>query len=89
MAEEMNQNVQPQGWKDVQITPDMALSMIVGFMNVLNQRLATVENIVTVPDIDGKSRSLTEIYAKQAEAEMAAQVKQAEQAEQTEQEKGE
>ena len=29
MAEEMNQNVQPQGWKDVQITPDMALSMIV------------------------------------------------------------
>ena len=86
MAEEMNQNVQPQGWKDVQITPDMALSMIVGFMNVLNQRLATVENIVTVPDIDGKSRSLTEIYAKQAEAEMAAQAKQAEQ---TEQEKGE
>lgn len=86
MAEEMNQNVQPQGWKDVQITPDMSLSMIVGFMNVLNQRLATVENIVTVPDIDGKSRSLTEIYAKQAEAEMAAQAKQAEQ---TEQEKGE
>ena len=86
MAEEMNQNVQPQGWKDVQITPDMALSMIVGFMNVLNQRLATVENIVTVPDIDGKSRSLTEIYAKQAETEMAAQAKQAEQ---TEQEKGE
>ena len=86
MAEEMNQNVQPQGWKDVQITPDMALSMIVSFMNVLNQRLATVENIVTVPDIDGKSKSLTEIYAKQAEAEMAAQAKQAEQ---TEQEKGE
>ena len=86
MAEEMNENIQPQGWKDVQITPDMALSMIVGFMNVLNQRLATVENIVSVPDIDGKSRSLTEIYAKQAEAEMAAQTKQAEQ---TEQEKGE
>ena len=76
MAEEMNQNVQPQGWKDVQITPDMALSMIIGFMNVLNQRLATVENIVTVPDVDGKSRSLTEIYAKQAEAEMAAQASQ-------------
>lgn len=86
MAEEKNQNAQPQGWKDVQITPDMSLSMIVGFMNVLNQRLATIENIVTVPDIDGKSRSLTEIYAKQAEAEMAAQAKQTEQ---TEQEKGE
>ena len=75
MPEEKNQNAQPQGWKDVQITPDMSLSMIVGFMNVLNQRLATIENIVTVPDIDGKSRSLTEIYAKQAEAEMAAAAK--------------
>ena len=72
MPEEKNQNAQPQGWKDVQITPDMPLSMIVGFMNILNQRLVTIENIVTVTDIDGKSRSLTEIYAKQAEAEMAA-----------------
>ena len=54
MAEEKNQNVQPQGWKDVEITPDMSLSMIVGFMNVLNQRLATVENIVTVPTEDGR-----------------------------------
>ena len=66
MAEEKNQNVQPQGWKDVEITPDMSLSMIVGFMNVLNQRLATVENIVSVPT-DGKMISLTDYYAKQAE----------------------
>ena len=72
MAEEKNQNAQPQGWKDVQITPDMSLSMIVGFMNVLNQRLATIENIVTVPDADGKPISLTELYAKRVEAEMAA-----------------
>ena len=72
MPEEKNQNAQPQGWKDVQITPDMPLSMIVGFMNILNQRLATIENIVTVPDVDGKPISLTEVYAKQAEAEMAA-----------------
>ena len=72
MAEEKNQNAQPQGWKDVQITPDMSLSMIVGFMNVLNQRLATIENIVTIPDVDGKPISLTEVYAKQAETEMAA-----------------
>lgn len=76
MAEEMNQNVQPQGWKDVQITPDMALSMIVGFMNVLNQRLATVENIVSVPTDDGKMVSLTDYYAEQAAAEMAAQAAQ-------------
>ena len=82
MAEEMNQNVQPQGWKDVQITPDMASSMIVGFMNVLNQRLATVENIVSVPTDDGKMVSLTDYYAEQAAAEMAAQAEQAKQAEQ-------
>lgn len=82
MTEEMNENVQPQGWKDVQITPDMALSMIVGFMNVLNQRLATVENIVSVPTDDGKMISLTDYYAKQAEAEMAAQAEQAKQAKQ-------
>ena len=82
MPEEKNQNVQPQGWKDVEITPDMSLSMIVGFMNVLNQRLATVENIVTVPADDGKMISLTDYYAKQAEAEMAAQTEQAKQAEQ-------
>ena len=84
MAEEKNQNVQPQGWKDVEITPDMSLSRIVDFMNVLNQRLATVENIVTVPTEDGKMISLTDYYyAKQAEAEMAAQAEQAKQAEQT------
>ena len=83
MAEEKNQNVQPQGWKDVEITPDMALSMIVGFMNVLNQRLATVENIVSVPTDDGKMVSLTDYYAEQAAAEMAAQAEQAKQAEQT------
>lgn len=77
MAEEKNQNVQPQGWKDVEITPEMSLSMIVGFMNVLNQRLATVENIVSVPADDGKVISLTDYYAKQAEAEMAAQAEQA------------
>ena len=77
MAEEKNQNVQPQGWKDVEITPDMSLSMIIGFMNVLNQRLATVENIVTVPTEDSKMISLTDYYAKQAEAEQAKQAEQA------------
>ena len=88
MAEEKNQNVQPQGWKDIEIIPDMSLSMIVDFMNVLNQRLATVENIVTVSTEDGKMISLTDYYAKQAEAEQAKQAE-AEQAKQAEQAKGE
>ena len=55
----------------------MSLSMIIGFMNVLNQRLATVENIVTVPTEDSKMISLTDYYAKQAEAEQAKQSEQA------------
>ena len=74
MAEEKNQNFR---WKDVGITPDTPLLMIVDFMNVLNQRLATVENIVSVPADDGKIISLTDYYAKQAEAEQAKQAEQA------------
>lgn len=72
MAEEMNQNVQPQGWRDVQINPEMSIAMLVGFMNVLNQRLATVEDLVNVADSEGNAMNLTEYYARQAQAEMAA-----------------
>ena len=32
------------GWAQVNITPDMPLALIVNFMNVLNQRLVTIEN---------------------------------------------
>lgn len=62
MAEEK----QVQGWRDVQITPDMPLSAIVHFANILNQRLVTVEDLIKV---DGKT--LTQIYAEQAEQERA------------------
>ena len=55
-----------QGWKDVQITPEMPLGAIVHFANILNQRLVAVEDILKV---DGKT--LTEIYAEQAEKERA------------------
>jgi hypothetical protein len=38
-------------------------------MNVLNQRLVTIENIVTVQGPEGKMISLTDLYALQSEEE--------------------
>lgn len=61
-----------QGWADVVITPDMPLSVLVNFMNVLNQRLVTIED-QTVIDFEGSKKTLTEIYRIQAEREMEAQ----------------
>ena len=78
-----NQNVnqtqeqkQPQGWRDVVITPDMPLSAIVQFLNVLNQRLCGIEDTVTVALPTGEEVSITKAYELQAEAEMAAQNRQ-------------
>lgn len=70
---ENTENKVPQGWRDVQIVPDMPLSALVNFLNVLNQRLCALEDIVTVPGEDGKATSLTDLYALQAEAAMKAQ----------------
>ena len=63
-----------QGWADVVITPDMPLSVLVNFMNVLNQRLVTIED-QTVIDFEGSKKTLTEIYRVQAEREMESQAK--------------
>lgn len=63
-----------QGWTDVVITPDMPLSVLVNFMNVLNQRLVTIED-QTVIDFEGSKKTLTEIYRIQAEREIEAQAK--------------
>ena len=62
MAEER----QIQGWRDVQITLNMPLDAIVHFANILNQRLVAVEDILKVDD-----KTLTELYAEQAEQERA------------------
>lgn len=71
-----NQNVnqtqeqkQPQGWKDVVITPDMPLGAIVQFFNILNQRLCTIEDNLLVEMPTGEKLSITQVYALQAEAE--------------------
>ena len=58
-----------QGWKDVVITPDMPLTAIVQFLNVLNQRLCTIEDNLTIEMQNGEKLSITEIYRIQAEEE--------------------
>lgn len=78
-----NQNVnqtqeqrQPQGWRDVVITPDMPLAAIVQFFNVLNQRLCTIEDNLKVEMPTGEQLSISEIYRIQAEQEQKAQEEQ-------------
>ena len=56
-----------QGWKDVVITPDMPLTAIVQFLNVLNQRLCTIEDNLSVEMQNGEKLSITEIYRIQEE----------------------
>ena len=77
--ENQNQTPQvPQGWKDVNIVPDMPLTAMVQFLNILNQRLCTVEDNTFIKDDQGNMISLTKLYAIQAEAEMQAQMQQEE-----------
>jgi hypothetical protein len=73
--ENQNQNVnqQPQGWKDVNIVPDMPLTAIVHFLNILNQRLCNVEDNLKVEMPTGEQLSISEVYRIQAEQEQQAQ----------------
>lgn len=64
---------QPQGWRDVVITPDMPLAALVQFFNILNQRLCTIEDNTFVEMPTGEKLSITQIYALQAEEEQKAQ----------------
>ena len=64
---------EPTGWGQVTITPDMPLGAIIQFMNILNGRLATIENLISITLQDGETVSLTELYKRQAEAEKKAQ----------------
>jgi len=59
-----------QGWKDVVITPQMSVDVLVQFLNVLNQRLVTVEDNLTITDSQGRTLKLTEAYAEQTKAQM-------------------
>lgn len=59
--EEQNKQTN-QGWKDVQLTSDMNVSMLINFLNVLNQRLANLEDIIEVTAEDGSKMSITDYY---------------------------
>lgn len=64
-----------QGWKDVLITPDMPLTAIVQFLNILNQRLCTIEDNLSVEMPTGEKLSITDIYKLQTEQEEQAKNK--------------
>ena len=68
-----------QGWRDVQLTLDMPLPVLINFLNVLNQRLATIEDQVVV-DFEGSKKTLTEVYQIQSEREAAEMAQEQEQA---------
>ena len=72
MNDNQQEQKQAQGWKDVQIVPELPLVTIMNFLNVLNQRLVTLENVVVVPDGNGKMINVTDYYAMQAEEELKA-----------------
>lgn len=64
---------QPQGWADVHLHGGLSVNALIDFLNILNQRVCTIENIVSVPDAQGKHHSLTEIYREQEKAMQQAQ----------------
>ena len=65
--EEQNKQTS-QGWKDVQLTPDMSVSMLINFLNVLNQRLSNLEDIIEITAEDGRKITLTEYYNLQVQS---------------------
>lgn len=87
--EQMEQK-EPQGWRDVVINPDMPLSALVQFLNVLNQRLCGLEDNVTVEVAEGNRLPITEVYRLQALAEKVQELnKQKAQEEQNKKQQGE
>lgn len=75
---ELNDEVkEPQGWKDVRITESMPLGAAINFLNVLNQRLAVVEDNITIKTETGdaanpvKEISLTDFYIEQDKKALA------------------
>lgn len=68
----MEEQKKPQGWKDVQLSPELPLNVLVHFLNVLNQRLVAIEDTVTVP-YGNRMITLSELYAIQAEEQLKAQ----------------
>ena len=60
-----NQTKEIKGWEDIHIDLNTPLGMVIDMINVLNQRLVTIENMVKTDE----GITLTETYRKQAEEE--------------------
>ena len=56
---------------DIMITDEIPVMNVLEFFNVLNQRLATVEDNVFIKEPDGSMVSLTKHYQIQSEAQIA------------------
>ena len=63
---------QPQGWKDAVITPNDPAIALYQFINVLNQRIAQLEDIVKM-NYNGQTISVTEYIAIKTEEEFKKQ----------------
>lgn len=49
-------------WRDVHLTPEMSVYLLVDFLNVLNQRLSLLEDVIKINDENGNEISITEYY---------------------------
>ena len=59
----MEENKQlTNSWRDVQLTPEMSVYLLVDFLNVLNQRLSLLEDVIKINDENGNEISITEYY---------------------------
>ena len=64
-----HEHKEAEGWRDVEINPNMPLTAIVQFFNVLNQRLCNLEDIIKITLPTGEEVSLTEAFAIRAAEE--------------------
>ena len=69
---EKEQNNEIRSWKDIQVDMSSPIGMI-DLINILNQRLAAVEDQVMITDEEGEKISFTELYHRQALAQLEAE----------------
>ena len=65
---EQNQTPKIPGWADIMITDEIPLKNVLEFFNVLNQRLANLEDIIEITAEDGRKMTLTEYYNLQVQS---------------------
>ena len=49
-------------WRDVQLSPEMSVYLLIDFSNALNQRLSLLEDVIKINDENGNEISITEYY---------------------------